>query len=48
VPLLASIPFDPALAAACDGGAPPAADSPASEALRAGARQLLARLETPS
>ena len=48
VPLLASIPFDPALAAACDGGAPPAGESPASDALRTAARRLLATLETPS
>jgi len=46
VPLLASIPFDPALAAACDGGSPPAVDTPAGEALRAAARRLLATLES--
>ena len=48
VPLLASIPFDPALAAACDGGAAPDVDNPAGEALRMAARRLLATLETPS
>ncbi|HEV8629635.1 MAG TPA: P-loop NTPase [Thermoanaerobaculia bacterium] len=45
VPLLASIPFDPELAAACDRGAPAALDSPAGEALRAAAGRLLATLE---
>src|SRR6185503_1832843 len=44
-PLLASIPFDPALAAAADRGAAPPLDGPAGDALRAAARGLLAALE---
>jgi len=46
VPLLGSIPFDPALAAACDAGAAPAFDSPAGDALRAAAQHLLAALDS--
>lgn len=46
VPLLGSIPFDPALAAACDAGAAPVFDSPAGDALRAAAQRLLASLDS--
>ena len=46
VPLLGSIPFDPALAAACDDGSAPPFDSPAGDALRAAAQRLLASLES--
>jgi len=46
VPLLASIPFDPELAAACDRGLAPDLASPAGEALRAAARALLTALES--
>jgi ATP-binding protein involved in chromosome partitioning len=46
VPLLGSIPFDPALAAAGDGGSAPPFDSPAGDALRAAAQRLLACLES--
>ncbi|HXT22548.1 MAG TPA: P-loop NTPase, partial [Thermoanaerobaculia bacterium] len=46
VPLLGSIPFDPALAAACDAGAAPAFDSPAGDALRAAAQRLIAALDS--
>jgi ATP-binding protein involved in chromosome partitioning len=46
VPLLGSIPFDPALAAACDSGAAPPFDSPAGDALRTAAQRLLAALDS--
>jgi ATP-binding protein involved in chromosome partitioning len=46
VPLLASIPFDPALAAAGDRGIAPALASPAGEALRVAARALFTTLES--
>jgi ATP-binding protein involved in chromosome partitioning len=44
LPLLASVPFDPALAAACDRG-DAAVDTPAVAALRDGARRLYDLLE---
>ena len=44
LPLLASIPFDPALATACDRG-DASVDSPAVAALRDGARRLYDLLE---
>ncbi len=46
LPLLASIPFDPELAAACDRGLAPDLASPAGEALRCAARALLTALES--
>lgn len=48
VPLLGSIPFDPVLAAGCDGGVPTASDSPAGAALSQAARRLFATLEAAS
>jgi ATP-binding protein involved in chromosome partitioning len=46
LPLLASVPFDPQLAADCDRGVPTALDSPAGDALRQAANRLLATLES--
>jgi ATP-binding protein involved in chromosome partitioning len=47
IPLLGSVPFDPALAAACDRGELPEASSPAWKAIRALAETIRHSLEVP-